>query len=265
MINNFEKEFLTGRIDEVEKKLRAIIIRVDDIQENFRNSMKLEKRLANIEKTLENVSINRDKTKEKNDEHFFKSNTKTKDEPIKNVYEPSTKYSVDYSKNFYENKTEDLKNSRDFAEISNVKNGRDMNKRANRKEKNKSIKDDNFDYYKNGNRDIKEYELKNESKYSQLFNKISTERPYLQDSNNYENKIFKESKNLRNNLNGGEEILSSFPKERTNKPDHQKSHSFYLNPEEENLKKKNHSSIENVEKQEKRKKIDEGLYFFKNI
>ena len=147
--------------------------------------------------------------------------------------------------------------NKDFRESNrdvreNQKDSRD-NQRINRdpKDKTKELNKDDFDLKEES---TKELRIKNESKYSQLFNKINTERPYLLD-----NAVLKDTKNIRNNLNSEEYAGTNYQRDRYSKPDsHQKTHSFYLNQEEENPRKKNTSSIENIEKQEKRKKIDEG-------
>ena len=106
--------------------------------------------------------------------------------------------------------------------------------------------------------------LKNESKYSKMFNKINTERPYLlESSGNNNNNVLKENKQnnsrtYNNNIQYTEDLGMKNPPNK-----HSKTHSFYLNQEEEipRERKKSQNSIENLEKQEKRKKIDEGRIF----
>ena len=351
LIYKFMKDNVDERLDDIEKKIRILTKRLDEIQESSLNNITLERRIAKIEKTLEkssktdiktdlsdkngskvkdyekefqNKPINKkndletndfkpngSKTKEydykinkpkdydlsdykaKNkakefDPNDYKISNKTKEyeqndykinskpneyeefklhtrlyedmskEPTKTVSESKKRSNTDYTKAL-----DDLKGSRDMKERLEKREKFEKNEKEERREKyekyEKAEKSEKTERSKN----FLESEdfLKNESKYSKMFNKINTERPYLlESSGNNNNNVLKENKQnnsrtYNNNIQYTEDLGMKNPPNK-----HSKTHSFYLNQEEEipRERKKSQNSIENLEKQEKRKKIDEG-------
>lgn len=251
---------------------------MDGIQDILNTNSKLERRLATLEKALEKLSLNQEKTMDKNISLSSNKNNPKKIEgdiisatdSIKSkldirgikssVNEEFTKTLPSYK----ENRENEIKipkeNENTYKEIRESYNLR-KEKRASKKSLLNEIEEMDFI-----DKDFKENN-KNDYKYSQIFNKVKTERPYLIETSS--NNILKESKkNLKSNLQPEEEINNifiGFPQEKLPKQDHQKTHSFYLNSEDQNPRRKTHSSIDNIEKQEKRKKIDEGFKQYFNI
>lgn len=269
------KEYLLGKVEDLDKKIRNLSIRVDEIQEKVQKQTKLESRLLILEKAFEKFSNDGQKSKEKDCEtnlnwrnhskkqEDLKEDLLLKNENFTNVSEPRKKSNVEAVKSslssYKENNEKELKNAKDF-ENAYKEIRESVNRKKDKKERKKEgyREDPDFELFE---KEFKDHNLKNEKKYSQIFNEVHTERPYLIERSKTDNNVMKDSRKTLKNTLQNEDYMGSnnYQNEKFNKPERQKTHSFYLNQEEQNSRRKTHSSIENLEKQEKRKKIDEGF------
>jgi hypothetical protein len=245
------------------------------------------KNLESNEYKINNKSSNKGKDLESNGSKFhtkgtdfepyeYKINSKAKDYDLneykintriyeeipkeKSVSESKKKSLIEYTKPLEER---DSKGSRDLKEMKERLEKRDKGEKLEKSEKREKNEKNAEKMEKSEkterNRNFLESEdfLKNESKYSQIFNKINTERPYLFDGQS-NNAVLREQKQNSRTYTNNIQYNEDFAFKNVNR--HSKTHSFYLSPEEEVQKerKKSQNSLENLEKQEKRKKIDEG-------